>query len=93
MRVEAEKLASLPLTQLASMKLVVNQAYDNMGMNSTQVLGPILDGVMRNTPEGRQFVSMAQNEGVKAAVAQRDGSFRDYSQAPEHMQPRRKNEI
>ena len=36
----AEKLAKIPLTQLAAMKLIVNQAYDNMGLQSTQMLGP-----------------------------------------------------
>ena len=33
------------------MKLIVNQAYENMGLSSTQTLGPILDGLMRNTPD------------------------------------------
>ena len=33
------------------MKLVVNQAYENMGLSATQTLGPILDGLMRNTPD------------------------------------------
>jgi enoyl-CoA hydratase len=40
----AEQLASIPLSQLSAMKLIVNQAYDNMGLASTQTLGPILDG-------------------------------------------------
>src|SRR3712207_6772726 len=31
----AERLASVPLSQLAAMKLVVNQAYENMGLAST----------------------------------------------------------
>src|SRR3954468_4953999 len=39
----AERLASVPPSQLAAMKLVVNQAYENMGLASTQTLGPILD--------------------------------------------------
>ena len=73
---EAEKLASIPLTQLISMKLIVNQTYDNMGLQSTQTLGPILDGIMRNTPEGRQFVHDAKAGGVKSAVIKRDGPFR-----------------
>ena len=51
----AEKLTTIPLTQLISMKLIVNQAYDNMGLQGTQTLGPILDGIMRNTPEGQGF--------------------------------------
>ena len=49
----AQKLAKIPLTQLMAMKLIVNQAYDNMGLQSTQTLGPILDGAMRNTPGGQ----------------------------------------
>lgn len=89
----AEKLAQIPLTQLISMKLVVNQAYDNMGLQSTQTLGPILDGIMRNTPEGREFVNVSKRDGVKAAVTLRDGPFNDYSQGPKDQQPRKKSEL
>ncbi len=89
----AEKLASIPLTQLISMKLIVNQAYDNMGLQSTQTLGPILDGIMRNTPEGREFVRVAKDEGVKAAVTMRDAPFNDYSQGPADQQPRKKSAL
>jgi enoyl-CoA hydratase len=89
----AEKLASIPLTQLTAMKLIVNQAYDNMGLQSTQTLGPILDGIMRNTPEGRDFVQVAQEQGVKGAVKKRDGPFGDYSQGPREDQPRKKSEL
>ena len=78
----AEKLAQIPLTQLMSMKLIVNQVYDNMGLQSTQTLGPILDGLMRNTPEGRDFVRVAKDQGIKAAVTMRDAPFNEYSQAP-----------
>ncbi|MEM6555688.1 MAG: crotonase/enoyl-CoA hydratase family protein [Pseudomonadota bacterium] len=90
---EAEKLASIPLTQLVAMKLIVNQAHDNMGLQSTQTLGPILDGIMRNTPEGRQFVRDAQADGVKGAVIKRDGPFGDYSQAPKSEHPRKRSEL
>ncbi len=89
----AEKLASIPLTQLMAMKLIVNHAYDNMGLQSTQTLGPILDGIMRNTPEGRDFVRVAKDEGVKAAVTMRDEPFNDYSQGPKDQQPRKKSEL
>lgn len=89
----ATKLATIPLSQLAAMKLIVNQAYDNMGLQSTQILGPILDGVMRNTPEGRQFVRTAASEGVHAAVTNRDAPFRDYSQAPPEARPRRRTDL
>jgi enoyl-CoA hydratase len=89
----ADKLARIPLTQLISMKLIVNQAYDNMGLQGTQTLGPILDGIMRNTPEGRGFVRTARDRGVKAAVTERDGPWGDYSQAPLGQQPRKKSEL
>ncbi len=88
------KLASIPLTQLVSMKLIVNQAYDNMGLQSTQTLGPILDGIMRNTPEGRDFVRVAESEGVREVIERRDGlPFGDYSQAPADQQPRKRSQL
>ena len=45
----AEKLTHIPLTQLIAMKLVVNRAYDSMGLQGTQTLRLILDGTMCNT--------------------------------------------
>jgi len=88
----AEKLATIPLTQLVAMKLIVNQAYDNMGLQGTQTLGPILDGIMRNTPEGRDFVRVAGAEGVKGAVTKRDGPFADYSQGAPEEQPKKRGQ-
>ena len=69
------------------MKLVVNHAYENMGLASTQTLGPILDGLMRNTPDALDFIDTAAREGVGAVVERRDGPFGDYSQAPEELRP------
>ena len=83
----ARELAAIPASQLAAMKLVVNQAYERMGVGTTQVLGPILDGLMRNTPEAVEFIDTAASEGVRAVVERRDGPFHDYSQAPSELQP------
>ena len=83
----AERMAQIPVTQLAAMKLIVNQAYDNMGLQTTQVMGSILDGYMRNTPEGLDFVETSKREGVGAAIAKRDAPFGDYSQAPASEKP------
>ena len=83
----ARLLATIPLSQLAAMKLIVNQAYENMGLASTQLLGPVLDGLMRNTPEAHDFIELAESEGVSAAVARRDAPFGDYSQAPAAGKP------
>jgi enoyl-CoA hydratase len=90
---QAAELASIPSSQLAAMKLIVNQAYENMGLASTQTLGPILDGLMRNTPDARRFIETAARDGVAAATAQRDGPFGDYSQAPEERKPSRDHVI
>jgi enoyl-CoA hydratase len=76
----ANELAAIPSSQLAAMKLIVNQAYENMGLASTQTLGPILDGLMRNTPEAREWIERAEREGVRAVVTERDAPFGDYSQ-------------
>jgi enoyl-CoA hydratase len=92
-RERAKQLAGIPASQLAAMKLVVNQAYENMGLASTQLLGPVLDGLMRNTPEAHDFIELAAREGVAGAVARRDGPFGDYSQAPAEEQPNPANVI
>jgi enoyl-CoA hydratase len=86
-RERAKQLAEIPLSQLSAMKLIVNQAYENMGLASTQALGPILDGLMRNTPEAKRFIELAEREGVSSVAALRDGPFGDYSQAPPEEQP------
>ena len=77
----AAQLAAIPASQLAAMKLIVNQAYENMGLASTQTLGPILDGLMRNTPDAARFIGLAESAGVGAATRERDEPFGDYSQA------------
>ncbi|HET9074852.1 MAG TPA: crotonase/enoyl-CoA hydratase family protein [Solirubrobacteraceae bacterium] len=83
----AAQLAAIPASQLAAMKLVVNQAYENMGLASTQTLGVILDGLMRNTPDARRFIARAEQEGVRAVITERDAPFGDYSQAPAQRRP------
>jgi len=92
-RERAAQLATIPVSQLTAMKLIVNQAYENMGLASTQTLGPVLDGLMRNTPEAREFIELAEREGVGGAVSKRDGFFGDYSQAPAEEQPNPANVI
>jgi enoyl-CoA hydratase len=90
---EARLLAELPASQLAAMKLIVNQAYENMGLASTQTLGPILDGLMRNTPDALAWIERAEADGVHAAIEDRDGPFGDYSQAPPERRPDPRNVI
>jgi enoyl-CoA hydratase len=90
---QARELSSLPLSQLAAMKLVINQAYENMGLHATQTLGPILDGLMRNTPDAYEFIERATREGVGAATRGRDAVFGDYSAAGPDNRPDPRNVI
>jgi enoyl-CoA hydratase len=75
----AERIAQLPANQLQMMKLLVNQAIEQMGLGTTQLIGTLLDGAARHTPEGVAFTKQAA-EDVRAAVAARDAPFGDYGQ-------------
>ena len=66
------RLKGVPRNQLMMTKLVVNQAYENMGLASTQTLATFFDGVARHSPEGLWFRERAQEVGFKQAVAERD---------------------
>ena len=61
------------------MKLLINQAIEQMGLSTTQLVGTLLDGAARHTPEGLQF-SAAAGDDVRTAVAERDAPFGDYGQ-------------
>ena len=67
-----ERIKGVPKNQLAMMKMLVNQAYDNMGLNSTQTLATLFDGIARHSPEGIAFKARAEEAGFKQAVAERD---------------------
>ncbi len=75
----AEKLATTPANQLVMTKLLVNQAYENMGLRTTQMLGTFLDGIARHTPEGLDWRELAIREGFQEAVRRRDEPWGDYS--------------
>ena len=75
----AARVAQLPANQAQMMKLLVNQAYDQMGLPVTQLIGTLLDGAARHTPEGVEFTRAAIDD-VRGAVARRDAPFGDYGQ-------------
>jgi enoyl-CoA hydratase len=75
----AQRVALLPANQLQMMKLLVNQAYEQMGLHTTQLVGTLLDGAARHTPEGLAFTRAAADD-VRSAVAARDAPFGDYGQ-------------
>lgn len=71
----AQRIASIPKNQLAMQKLVINQAYENMGLATTQMLATFFDGIARHTPEGVAFKRRAEEVGFKQAVVERDGGM------------------
>ena len=68
----ADRMAGVPINQLVMQKLMINQAYDNMGLHGTQILATVFDGITRHSPEGRWFQQLAADEGFHAAVEWRD---------------------
>jgi enoyl-CoA hydratase len=66
------RLRGVPRNQLMMTKMVVNQAYENMGLATTQMMATFFDGVARHSPEGIWFRERAEEVGFKQAVAERD---------------------
>jgi enoyl-CoA hydratase/carnithine racemase len=68
----AERMASVPKNQLMMQKLMINQAYENMGLANTQMVATLFDGITRHSPEGLWFKRHAEQHGFHAAVEWRD---------------------
>lgn len=68
----AERMAAIPKAQLMMQKLMINQAFENMGLASTQTIATLFDGITRHDPSGMWFRRHAQLHGFKDAVALRD---------------------
>ena len=68
----ANRIASVPSSHLAMHKMVVNQVLLTMGLEQSQQMATLMDGITRHNPEGLWFRRYAQQEGFKAAVQRRD---------------------
>ena len=68
----ATRIAGVPRSHLAMHKLVVNQVLLTMGLEQTQSLATLFDGITRHNPEGLWFRRYAQAEGFRSAVEWRD---------------------
>ncbi|MGH7819856.1 MAG: crotonase/enoyl-CoA hydratase family protein [Candidatus Binatia bacterium] len=76
----ARRMAMLPVNQLTMLKLLVNQTFENMGLRTTQLVGTLFDGAARHTPEGVEWLELAEKAGFRAAVRRRDEPFGDYGE-------------
>jgi enoyl-CoA hydratase len=72
-----ERIARVPVNQLMMMKLLVNQTLYSQGLQSSQVLGTVFDGIARHTAEGYAFQRHAAEHGFRDAVRDRDEPFGD----------------
>jgi enoyl-CoA hydratase len=77
-----QRVARLPVNQLVMMKLLLNQTLMAQGLHATQILGAILDGIARHTPEGYAFQQRAATAGWREAVRERDEPFGDAGRRP-----------
>jgi len=68
----AARIEGVPRNQLMMQKLMINQAFENMGLSSTQMMATLFDGVTRHSPEGVWFKEEAERSGFKEAVKKRD---------------------
>ena len=75
----AQRVALLPANQLHMMKLLVNQAYEQMGLRVTQLIGTLLDGSARHTPEGAPS-RRAPSRTSRGASPSATRPFGDYGQ-------------
>jgi len=71
----AERMATVPINQLAMQKMVINSAVE-AAINQTQRLATVFDGITRHSPEGLNFKKRSEQMGWKQAVHERDtGTF------------------
>jgi len=77
---EARLFANIPANQLALNKLLVNQAFENMGLRTSQLLGTFFDGVTRHTEEAYRWVESFDTKGFRQVIRERDAPWGDYGE-------------
>jgi len=84
-RVEAHarRFSHIPANQLALSKLLINQAYENMGLRTTQLLGTLFDGMTRHTEEAHRWVESFADRGFREVIRERDRPWADYGEGGE----------
>jgi enoyl-CoA hydratase len=79
---EARLFCNIPANQLALNKLLINQAYENMGLRTTQLLGTLFDGITRHTEEAYRWAESFDQKGFRETIRERDRPWQDYGEAP-----------
>lgn len=68
----AARMQGIPKNQLMMQKLMINQAFHNMGLETTQMFATLFDGITRHSPEGVRFKARCEEVGFAQAVRERD---------------------
>ncbi|WP_420469987.1 crotonase/enoyl-CoA hydratase family protein [Brevundimonas sp. FT23042] len=68
----AARIAGVPRSHLAMHKMIVNQVMLSAGLEQSQMMATVFDGITRHNPEGLWFRRHAQTEGFKSAIEWRD---------------------
>jgi len=76
----AARYRHIPANQLALNKLLINQAFENMGLRTTQMLGTFFDGITRHTPEAITWRESFATLGFRETIRRRDAPFGDYGE-------------
>jgi len=83
----ARRFAHIPANQLALNKLLINQAFENMGLRTTQLLGTFFDGITRHTEEAYRWSESFSEKGFRQVIRERDAPFADYGERPRAAKP------
>ena len=81
--VDARRFRHIPANQLALNKLLINQAFENMGLRTTQLIGTLFDGIARHTEEAYRWAESFDGKGFREVIRKRDAPWRDYGERPE----------
>jgi len=76
----AKRYQHIPANQLALNKMLINQAYENMGLRTTQMFGTLFDGITRHTEEALRWQESFKEIGFRETISRRDGPFSDYGE-------------
>ena len=68
----ANRFRHIPANQLALNKLLINQAFENMGLRTTQLLGTLFDGMTRHTEEAYRWAESFSEKGFREVIRERD---------------------
>ena len=80
---DARRFRHIPANQLALNKLLINQAFENMGLRTTQLIATLFDGIARHTEEAYRWAESFEETGFREAIRKRDAPWGDYGERPQ----------